>query len=86
MMFIDKHFKTVEIILSSGGLSTSKREFSDCQLTVNDNFLIVSNYEKVEKAGDPQERLHQVFKMSEIVKFKTVAHNITNIKTTKNDS
>jgi hypothetical protein len=85
-MFNNKHFKTVEIILSSGGLSTSKREFSNCSLTVNENYLIISNYEKVEKLGDPQERLHQVFKMSEIIKFKTVAHNITNIKTTKNDS
>ena len=85
-MYNDKHFKTVEIILSSGGLNTYKREFSDCQLTVNENFLIISNYEKVEKAGDPNQRVHQVFKMSEVVKFKTIEHNITNIKTTKNDS
>ena len=81
-----KYFATVEVILTSGGLSTSKREFSNCFLTVNDNFLIVSTNEDVKELGDPLTSVHQVFKLAEIIKFKTTAHNITNIKTTKNDS
>jgi hypothetical protein len=72
-MFNNRYIEKVEIILTNGGLSTSNREFEKCYLTLNENHLIVSIHEDSTNINDPSVFIYYVFKLSEIVKFKTTA-------------